>query len=148
MELDEKDMAILALLKEDASLTTNKISKKLRIPITTVHNRIKRLNKTGVIRRYTIEVDSEKVGTPILAYVLVTFVQSIVSGKKTTQQQIARRINELPEVESVDITTGATDMMLIVRTSSMRTLNTLITTKLRQIPGVDKTQTMIVLEEI
>ena len=148
MQLDEKDFAIIELLKKDAQLTTSKISKATRIPITTVHNRIKKLAQTGIIKNFTISLDQEKIGKSISAYILLTVNQNLVSGKKISQQSIAAKIKEMGEIESVDITTGATDMILKVRCSNIRALNSLITSKLRQISGVDKTQTMMVLEEI
>ena len=49
--MDEKDEKILKLLKENSKLTTQQISKKTLIPITTIHNRIKKLEKEGIIKK-------------------------------------------------------------------------------------------------
>ena len=65
MELDQKDKKILQILKENANLTTSQIAKKTAIPITTVHNRIKKLNKEKVIKNYTLNLDFEKIGKPL-----------------------------------------------------------------------------------
>ncbi len=143
MELDEKDLKILSMLKGDAKLTTSQISKKTRIPITTVHNRIRKLSKEGVIKRYTVEVDYEKVGKPLKAFILITINQS-----KTPQNKLGREIKSIEGVESVDIVTGATDLIAEVRAKNMPVLNELITEKIRRIEGIDKTQTLMVLEEI
>ena len=51
--MDKKDKTILELLNENSKLTTSQISKKTIIPITTVHNRIKKLEKEGIITGYT-----------------------------------------------------------------------------------------------
>ena len=50
--LDEKDTQILNLLKDNAKLTSSQISKLTRIPITTIHNRIKKLEKEKIIKNY------------------------------------------------------------------------------------------------
>jgi len=144
MELDEKDKKILILLKENSSLTVNQISKKTKVPITTVHNRIKKLKETGIIKNYTINLDYEKIGKPIKSYVLITVNQD----KTHPQEKIAKKIKEIEDILSVDIITGTNDLISIVKTDSIKNLNEIITQKIRNIEGVDKTQTIIVLNEI
>ena len=67
--MDKKDAKILKVLKENAKLSTQQISKKTLIPITTVHHRIKKMEKEGVINGYTTIVDNKKIGKNIAAYV-------------------------------------------------------------------------------
>ena len=54
----------------------------------------------------------------------------------------------MDEVDSADIVAGGTDMIIKVRAESMKRLNEFITEKLRNIKGIDKTQTLMVLEEL
>ena len=111
------------------------------------HNRIRKLNQEGIIKNYTINVDFEKLGKQLSAYILITINQSIL-GKKISQSQIGKRLKSFEEVESADIVAGGTDMIIKVRAESMKKLNEFITEKLRNIEGIDKTQTLMVLEEI
>ena len=143
MQLDEKEQKILELLKQNSKLTTSQISKKTRIPITTVHNRIKKLEKLGIIKNYTLNLDFEKIEKPIKAFIFVSANQ-----KKSSQEDIGSQIKNIPEIEFVDIVTGTTDIIVQARTKTINELNELITHKLRNISGVDKTETMIVLKEI
>lgn len=143
MEIDEKDMRILTILKESSDLTTSQISKKTRMPITTVHNRIKKLKKLGIIKNYTLNINFEKIGKPLKAYILITVDQG-----KLSQSQMGKHIRAIDSVESVDIVTGNTDILAQVRVKDMHELNNLITEKIRKIDGIDKTQTLMVLEEI
>ena len=145
MPIDEKDKAIIELLTQNAELTTSQISKKTRIPITTVHNRIKRMKKKGIIKNFTVNLDYEKLGKPLTSYILLTVTYT---SSKVTQQAIGKKIRTIEGVESVSIVTGTTDMLLKVRIASMKDLSTLITKGLRQIEGVDKTQTLVVMEEV
>ena len=69
--IDEKDLKIISLLKENAKLSMQQIAKKTLIPITTVHNRIKKLEKSGIIKGYTINLDDKKLQS-ISAFILVT----------------------------------------------------------------------------
>lgn len=143
MELDEKDQKILETLKERAELTTSQISKKTRVPITTVHNRIRKMKEEGVIKNYTVNLNFEKIGKPLKAFILIT-----VNQTRFTQSQIGKEIKSVEGIESVDIVTGATDIVAQARVKDMHFLNELITNKIRKIEGIDKTQTLMVLEEI
>jgi DNA-binding Lrp family transcriptional regulator len=150
MKLDEKYLSILSILKEDSSLTTSKISKKTSIPITTVHNRIQKMKKSEVIKNYTLNIDYEKIGKHVSAYVLITINnETSNSGKnKGRLEEVARNAKIINGVESVDMVTGSADIIVKIRTDSMKSMNDLLTYKLRGIEGVDKTQTMVVLKEV
>jgi len=143
MKLDGKDQKILEVLKENAALTTSQISRKTRVAITTVHNRIRKMKKTGVIKNITVEIDFDKIGKPLKAFVLI-----VVEQKKLSQKEMGKKIKTIEGVQNVDVVTGMTDILVEVRAADMHALNDLITEKIRRIDGVDKTQTLMVLEEI
>jgi len=145
--LDEKDKQILDMLKEDSKLTTSKISKKTAIPVTTVHNRIKKLEKENYIKNYTVNVNHEKLGLKIGAFILLSVSYEPKDGTRIMQEDVARKIKSLPEVEEVNIVAGGTDIVLRVRTTDVKALNDFIIDKLRTIKGVDKTQTLVILSE-
>ncbi len=148
MKLDEKDMRILDVLRQNAKLTTHKISKKLAMPITTVHNRIKKLEKIGIIKRYTVELDYKKLKRGLLVYIGVTVTYTSPSGKKLHQEDIAKKIKKLKGVEEVDIMAGGTDILVKIRLKDIDELNDFVIKKLREIDGVDKTQTMVVMSSV
>ena len=143
--LDKKDLQILDLLKVDAKLTTQQISKKTLIPITTVHNRIKKLEKQGVIKGYTVVLDHKKLGKGVTAFVLMTVSYILPSGKKVSQSELAKEISKMQHVEETYIVTGGTDIILKVRVRDIDELNKFITSDLRGLDGVVNTQTIITL---
>lgn len=145
--LDDKDFKILDVLKHNAKLSTQQIAKKTLIPVTTVHNRIKKLEKEGVIKGYTIVLDHKKIGKAVLAFILINVVYTLPT-KKFQQEEIAKQIKKFEIVEEVAIVAGGTDMIIKVRTKDIEELNDFVIRKLRNIEGVDKTQTMIVLSEV
>lgn len=147
MEIDKKDRKILDALKENSNLTSRRLSKKLRIPITTVHNRINKMQKLGVIKGYTVRLDYKKLDMGILSYILVGVMYMLPDGKKLSQENIAKEIKKTG-AEEVCIVTGGTDIVVKVRAKDVEELNDYIIKKLRNIEGVDKTRTMIVLKEI
>lgn len=147
--LDKKDLHILDQLKANAKLTTGQLAKKLNIPVTTVHNRIKKLEKIGIIQGYTIRIDHKKLGRPVVAYILLSVMYILPgSGKKIKQDELAARLKKFEEVEEVNIVAGVTDILLRVRVASVEELNDFIINKLRSVDGVDKTQTMMVLSRV
>jgi len=147
MRIDGKDRRIVAELLVDSRQTTSKISKKLNIPITTVHNRIKKLIKTGVIINYTLNLDHNQLGRPIPAYIGVT-INYNVPGQKIKQSEVANKIKALDGVYEVYIMTGGSDILVKVLTKDISDLNDFVTERLRNVPGVDKTQTAIILKEL
>lgn len=145
--MDATDARILEVLKEHADYTVSHISKKLNLPITTIHNRIKRLKKNGVITHYTVVVNHEILGDQLVAYILLTVDYKMMLDLKSDQHALAHRIKQLPTVESVSVVTGGTDIIVRVRVRNITELDNFILTKLRTIKGIDKTQTLVVLYE-
>jgi len=66
IQLDEKDIEILRLLQEDAKLTVREVADKIHLSPTPTHDRIKRLEKSKVIRKYAALVDHRKVNKPLV----------------------------------------------------------------------------------
>lgn len=146
VKIDNKDREILQELIKNSKQTTGKLGKKLRIPITTIHNRIKKLEKAGIIINYTLNVNYKKLGRPIMAYVSATVDYKI--DKKINQLSIAKKIRALDGVKEVTILAGGVDILIKVLAKDIDDLNNMVTVKLRNIQGIDKTQTMIVLQEV
>ncbi len=146
MKLDEKDKQILEILKKNARLTTKEIAKIVKLPITTVHNRIKKLENNKIITNFTVNLNYNELGKPILAFILVTVNYNLVSEKKIDQEELAKKIKFLEGTEDVSIVTGDTDIIVKVRLSNVDELSNYITKKLRNLEGIDKTRTLIVLK--
>lgn len=147
MKIDQTDQKIITLLQENSKLSTRKLAKKTLIPITTVYNRIKKLEKTGIIKKYSILLDEKKLGKILTAYILMHYDIS-VWGKESTKKELKKQLLSLPNLEEVEYITGRYDILLKAKTRDMNELNDLILTKLRKIPGIGQTETFFVLEEV
>lgn len=148
IKLDKKDLAVLECLRENARLSTRKIAKKVNMPITTVHNRIRKLEKYEVIKNYTLNLNHEKLGKWAYAYILVSVTYNPLEGKIRDQEEVAREIKKLPGVEEVCTITGVSDALVKVRHKNMAELNEFLVKKLRKVKGVARTQTTIVLKSV
>ena len=141
MKLDDKDMDILSILKRNAKNTTQQISRELNIPITTVHNRIKKLESEGIISKYTVILNHKKLGKTISARL------GIRVTKLADQHKICNDVLNLEAVDKVYQITGDYDIIASVRVKNIEELHSLIMTQLRTMPEIQNTSTTIVLKE-
>ncbi|MCF8884694.1 MAG: Lrp/AsnC family transcriptional regulator [Aigarchaeota archaeon] len=128
-------------LREDASRSVREIASKLGLPRTTVQERINKMKKEGVIKRFTVEVDHSKLGKPTTAFILVSFMP----GCHLSQKELARNISNLPDVEEVHVITGEWDIIVKVRGSSIQEIGDLVVEKIRMMEGVARTVTCATL---
>jgi len=134
---DEKDQAILEELKRNARITTTEIAKKTRIPRVTVHERIRKLKKGGVIKLFTVVPDYGKLGRPSTAFILVAYAQGPVS-----QRELAKKISLLPGVFEVYAITGGWDFLVKARGASLQEIGELVVGKPRALPEGARIQTI------
>lgn len=146
VKLDEKDGKLLEILAKDCKMSTFEISKKTGMPVTTVHNRIKRLEAAGIITGYAAQIDKKKLGKNVVAYIMVTVSYHPSPGKTISQVELAKRLDNFDEVEETAIVAGGTDIVLKVRVGDIDALNRFVITKLRSIEGIENTQTLIALQ--
>ncbi len=145
--LDRKYLDILDLLKKDGKLTSNQISRRLKIPSSTVHNRIKKLESDGIITGYTVHVDYQKLGKSLLAHILIKTAYKTPAGKQVSQEQLAARIKALGADEVSTVLVDEADILVSVRTHDLYEIKE-FTKKLQQLDGIARTHTLIVLNTI
>jgi Lrp/AsnC family transcriptional regulator, leucine-responsive regulatory protein len=145
VKIDEKDRKILEVLKYHAEYTTRQIAKKLVLPITTVHNRIRKLRKEKIIKKYTVELDFEKLDKNFLVYILISANIPLLKAKKKTQYDLAKTLKRFDFVERVDIVAGGTDLITLVRVKDVAEFDKVLLSKLQGLEGIDRTQSLIVL---
>ena len=146
-KLDEKDLAILALIQKNCKLTAREIAKKIGSPITTVFAKIKRMEELGIIREYRAILDSRRLDCGATAFILA----SVSYGTKNNEQQLSQRdvakeIAQFPEVQEVHIITGDWDLLIKLKGKDVDTVGRIVIDKLRLIQGIEKTLTCMVFE--
>lgn len=146
--VDQKDVRILKELKNNSRLSAREISKKARIPVTTVFNRIKRMEKSGVIKGYTAILDEDKLGKHIAAYIIITVDYNFLKKAKMSQHDLAMKLKEHEFVGEAAIITGIGDIILKIKAVDLSELNKFVTENLRNIDGVEKTQTSVILDSL
>jgi len=116
--LNEKDEKILKVLAEHGNWSYKQISLQTEIPTTTVHNRIKKMEKDGVIRKYTVDIDNQKTGRPMVAHILVRI--NMTSWK--TLSQFLKDELKGDVVKEFSRVTGHHDFIIKVNFSDMNEL--------------------------
>ena len=143
MKLDKKDIALLNELQVNCRRSLKKLARKLNMSITTVYDRMKKLEREGVIKGYKAILDPEKTGNPFLAFVMMRVnYNGLVDGEKRwTQKELARRISKIPNVLETHIVAGEWDIILKVRGKDVKELGNVVIESLRNIRGVGRTHT-------
>ena len=141
LSLDEKDISILKLLQEDAKITVREIAHKIHLSSTPVHDRIKRMEDTGVIKQYAALVDYSKVnkGLMIICYV------SLKEHNKRSGAKFIKTINELNEVIECYNISGQFDFMLKVVVENMDAYYNFHVNKLGQLENIGQLQSTFVM---
>lgn len=147
--IDEKDLRILEILQKNCKMTSKEISKILKIPITTVFTKIKRMEKEGIIKEYRAIVDSNKLGYNTLAFILASVsYRTEKENKILSQREIAKEIAKFPEVQEVHIITGDWDLLIKIRERDVEKIGKFVIDKLRYVAGIEKTLTCVVFETV
>lgn len=137
--LDEIDYRLLDLLQDDDRLPVAELGKILGVAPSTLNDRIRRLVKLGVITGFHARVDPEKIGLDLLAFVFVGW------SDPATEQRFLAAIARTPEVIEAHHVTGAWNYLMKVRLRTTRDLEGFLAGVLKEVPGLQRTETQIVL---
>ncbi len=140
--INEIDIQILKILQKNSRTTNAEIARQIGMAPSAVFERIKRLEKKKIIKKYTTEVNPEEVGKGLLAFIEVKANGPIVD------QRTAKEIAKIPEVMEVHAVAGEDCFFVKVRVMNTAELTKLLRTKFAIIKSIGSTRTTIVLETI
>ena len=143
--VDEKDRKILEVLKEHADYTTRQIAKKVFLPITTVHHRIKKLKKEKIIKEFTVKLDYAKLDQGFLAYILISVDLALLKEKNKSQYDVVMELRKFHFMEKADIVSGGMDIIALVRVKDVQEFDKVLLGKIQRIEGINNTQSLIVI---
>jgi DNA-binding Lrp family transcriptional regulator len=135
--LDRIDAVLLDALRANGRLRLEDLAQRVELSPSSVHERLRRLERTGVIRRWTITVAPEALGLGVLAFVDVRASRPC--------SQLAEPISRIGEVEEFHALAGQFSCRLKLRARSTEHLLEIIE-RLKQIPGIEATESSIVLK--
>src|SRR5882672_5363975 len=137
--LDLIDRKLLALLQDDAKISQAELAKAVGLTAPSVNERIRKLERGGIIRGYVTLLDERKLGQDITA-----FVEIFIEHPKF-EAGFIEAVGDLDEVLECHHITGEFSLLLKVRVQDMAAFRKLLIEKLNTVRGVRQTRTLIVL---
>ena len=137
MELDEKNLDLLKELEKNCRQNLKKLSKKTGMSITTVYERMKKLEKMGVIKGYQALIDYQKIG-----FDLPVIIELVI--KRENQFEVANKLIKFNNISAIYGATGSTDLMVIAKFKNRDGLTRFINT-LFKMEGIQRTETRVIL---
>ena len=137
VQITPKDEELIALLKVDSREPVAALARKLGLSRTTVQDRLRRLEESGVIAAYSIKLSREMDQGGMRAF--VTF-----AVEPRRQVEVARMLSRFPQIETLHTVSGKFDLIAQVKTVSSEAMDKLID-DIGQIPGITRIETSVIL---
>jgi Lrp/AsnC family leucine-responsive transcriptional regulator len=144
MRFDSIDEQLLALLQKDCKQTNKELSVKLGLSVTAVYERIKKLERKGVINKYVSLLDKEKLGLGFVVFCQI----KLVKHAKEYLTEFEREVRQLDEVLECYHVSGDYDYLLKVIVKDMQQYRTFMVTKLTTIQHIGSTHSSFNINEV
>lgn len=141
---DETDYAILRYLQKDATLKTRELAEMLNLSYTPVYERVRRLEKDGIIKKYVALADREKLGKKLMVFCNIALKEhSRAMGEKFVDAVLA-----MPEVLECFNISGDYDFLLKIVVNDMPEYQQFLMQKLGSLENIGSTHSLFVMGEI
>ncbi len=140
-DIDNVDLKILALLTEDAKMPYTEVAKKVFVSGGTVHVRMRKLEDMGIVQGTTLKMDYSKMGYDITAFL------GIYLEKSSLYDQVIKKLYNIPEIVKVHYTTGNYNIFVKLHCRDTNHLKDVLHDKIQKVEGIERTETIISLEE-
>jgi Lrp/AsnC family transcriptional regulator, leucine-responsive regulatory protein len=138
VQIDDSDKVILLHLQQDSRISYADLASKVGLSVGAVHERVKKLERKGVIKRYRVDVDPEAIGLKLTAFVAVQL------DGDCNFRKILPELETFPEIEEVHSVAGEIDVILKIHSSDTKTLEDLLY-RIKAIKGISRMTTRVVL---
>ena len=144
MKLDATDKKLINMLQEDSKRSIKELASQLNLTIAPVHERIKKLENSGIIRRYVALIAPELVDKSLISYCTVRVEKHKIESLINFEQQV-RDMDEILECYSVS---GSYDYLLKVITDNMSTYQEFIVNKLSTLDMIANVNSQFVMKNV
>jgi len=140
-EIDALDKQILAKLIEEGKTPYTEIARQLFVSSGTIHVRMKKMEDMGIVTGSTLTVDYHKLGYDVTAFL------GIYLDKGSLYDEVVEQLKGIPEVVEANYTTGAYSILTKIVCKDTNHLRLILHDKIQKIPGIQRTETFISLEQ-
>jgi len=142
--LDKLDRSILGILQQEGRISMKDLGERVGLSITPCIERVRRMERDGVITGYYAHVDPASVGAKLLVFVEITLNQK----SALAFEQFRREVLRIPEVLECHLVSGDFDYLIKARIHEMAEYRKLLGDMLLQLPGAAQSKSYVVMEEI
>ncbi len=139
--LDKLDLQIIQAMMQDAEVSYADLGKQFFVSGGTIHVRIKKLEELGIVQGKRLAVDLKLLGYDIIAFI------GIYLEKSSMYDTVAQALKAIPQVVRVNYTTGNYSMFVEIVCKDIQQLRFVLHDELQKIKGIERTETLISLEE-
>jgi Lrp/AsnC family transcriptional regulator for asnA, asnC and gidA len=139
--LDKLDLQIIQAMMQDAEVSYADLGKQFFVSGGTIHVRIKKLEELGIVQGKRLAVDLKVLGYDIIAFI------GIYLEKSSMYDTVALALKNIPQVVRVNYTTGNYSMFVEIVCKDIQQLRFVLHDELQKIKGIERTETLISLEE-
>ncbi len=139
--LDNLDLQIIQHMMVDAEISYADLGKKLFVSGGTIHVRIKKLQKDGVVKGTKLNIDLRALGFDVIAFIGIYLKES------SLYDNVAKELQKIKEIVRLNYTTGNYSMFAEVVCKDIGELREVLHEKLQKIDGIERTETLISLDE-
>jgi DNA-binding Lrp family transcriptional regulator len=145
--MDKKNKAIIKILSRKSGLTSRTLSEMLKIPISTVHRRIKKLEHEGIIDGYKAIINFEKTPWPIGTLLMINLAEVIPGKGHIPKKEIIQSLGRLSEIEEIiDVQAANFDLIVKARFVGLKEQSNFVE-ELRCVDGIEEISSAIIVEE-
>ena len=144
LKYDDIDRQILEILQENAMATAKEMAYDLSLTTTPIYERIKKLQKTGIIKQYVALLDADILDKSILVFMNIT----IKDHHSEKRNEFVQEMQKLKDVIEFYHTSGSFDFLVKVRFSDIRSFKNFLVNEVASILNIGDIESQIVLEEI
>ncbi len=141
VKLDDIDRKILEILQKNAKITNANLAQEIGLSPAPTLERVKKLEKTGIIDKYYAQVNPEKVGLGVRTFVMV----SLKGHNKKNIEVFLESISDIREIVECHHVTGSGDFILKIIAEDIQRYQELMLDRVSEIPVVDNMESMVVL---
>lgn len=141
LNLDKLDLQIIQEMMQNAEISYADLGKKFFVSGGTIHVRIKKLQEAGIVKGTKLDVDLRQLGYDVSAFI------GIFLEKSSLYDSVAKELQNIPEIVRLTYTTGNYSMFAEVVCRDIAQLRHVLHDGLQKIKGIERTETIISLEE-
>ena len=141
LNIDKTDLQIIQAMMHNANISYAELGKKLFVSGGTIHVRIKKLQALGIVKGTKLHINYKLLGYDVIAFI------GIYLEKSSLYDSVAKELKKIPQIVRLNYTTGNYSMFAEVACKDIAELKLFLHDELQKIKGIERTDTIISLEE-